>query len=111
MERSRWVPVALAGDYFIVNIPAFELFAFEKDTPVFTMKVVVGKAIHKTVIFDGDLKYVVFSPYWNVPPDIMKKEILPGIKNDPNYLVKHNMEWNGNMVKAKTRAKKFPRPG
>ena len=101
MERSRWVPVTLAGDYFIVNIPAFELFAFEKDTPVFTMKVVVGKAIHKTVIFDGDLKYVVFSPYWNVPPDIMKKEILPGIKRDPNYLANHNMEWNGNMVRQK----------
>ncbi len=101
MERSRWVPVNLAGDYFIVNIPAFELFAFEKDTIAFIMKVVVGKAIHKTVIFDGDLKYVVFSPYWNVPPDILKKEILPGIKKDPDYLVKHNMEWNGNMVRQK----------
>ena len=101
MERSRWVPVSLTNNYLIVNIPAFELFAFENDSPVLSMKVVVGKAVHKTVIFDGDIKYVVFSPYWNVPPDIMKKEILPGIKRDPNYLQKHDMEWNGKQVRQR----------
>ena len=101
MERCRWVPVSLTNNYLIVNIPAFELFAFENDSLAFTMKVVVGKAIHKTVIFDGDLKYVVFSPYWNVPPDIMKKEVLPGIRKDPNYLAKHDMEWNGQQVRQR----------
>jgi murein L,D-transpeptidase YcbB/YkuD len=101
MERSRWVPVSLTNNYLIVNIPAFELFAFENDSLVLTMKVVVGKAVHKTVIFDGELKYIVFSPYWNVPPDIMKKEILPGIKKDPRYLEKHDMEWNGNQVRQR----------
>ncbi len=101
MERCRWVPVGLTDNYFIVNIPAFELFAFQNDSLVFTMKVVVGKAMHKTVIFNGDLKYVVFSPYWNVPPGILKNEILPAIKKDPHYLKKHNMEWDGKSVRQK----------
>jgi murein L,D-transpeptidase YcbB/YkuD len=101
MERCRWVPNQLDGDYLIVNIPSFTLYAYEKDSLIFSMKVVVGKTVHKTVIFNGDLKYIVFSPYWNVPPDIMKKEILPGIKKDPNYLKKHNMEWNGKSVRQK----------
>jgi L,D-transpeptidase YcbB len=101
MERCRWVPAALTGDYFIINIPAFELFAFEKDSVVFTMKVVVGQEVHKTVIFNGDLKYVVFSPYWNVPPDIMNREILPAIRKNPSYLAKHDMEWNGKVLRQK----------
>lgn len=47
------------------------------------------------------LKYVVFSPYWNVPPGILKNEVLPGIKKDPRYLEKHNMEWHQDYVRQK----------
>ena len=65
------------------------------------MNVVVGKDLHQTVVFNGDIKYVVFSPYWNIPPSILKKEILPAIKKNPNYLSKNNMEWNGNGVRQK----------
>ena len=99
MERCRWVPVALDNDYLIVNIPAFQLWAMHQDSLVFSMNVVVGKALHKTVIFNGDLKTTVFSPYWNVPPDIMKNEILPALHKDPAYLKKQNMEWNGNSIR------------
>ena len=65
------------------------------------MNVVVGKSQNKTVIFNGDLKYVVFSPYWNIPASILKKETLPAIRRNPNYLASHNMEWNGNQVRQK----------
>lgn len=101
MERCRWVPVSLDRDYFIVNIPAFEFFAYQKDSLLFSMRAVVGKAIHKTVIFNGNLQYVVFSPYWNVPSGILKNEVLPGIHRDPRYLQKHNMEWSGKSVRQK----------
>jgi murein L,D-transpeptidase YcbB/YkuD len=91
MERSRWVPVTLTGDYLVVNIPAFQLFSFESDSLAFVMNVVVGKSVHRTVIFNGDLKYVVFSPYWNVPPDIMQKEAGSG----KIRITSRAMIWNG----------------
>jgi murein L,D-transpeptidase YcbB/YkuD len=47
------------------------------------------------------MRYIVFSPYWNVPTSILKKEILPGIKRDSKYLAKHNMEWSKGMVRQK----------
>src|SRR6185436_2950306 len=56
---------------------------------------------NNTVIFSGTLKYIVFSPYWNVPPGILKKEVLPGIKRNKNYLSNHNMEWNNGAVRQK----------
>jgi murein L,D-transpeptidase YcbB/YkuD len=101
MERCRWVPYNPKGEYFLVNIPAYKLYIFNKDSMLWNMNIVAGKPIHKTVIFNGNLKYVVFSPYWNVPTSIYKKEVLPGIRRDPNYLKKHNMERIGNSVREK----------
>jgi L,D-transpeptidase YcbB len=101
MERTRWMPVVLSHHYIIVNIPAFRLSAYDMDTLTFKMNVVVGKEVHKTVIFNGDIKYIVFSPYWNVPPSIMKSEILPAISRNPNYLARNNMEWSGNTIRQK----------
>lgn len=62
---------------------------------VFDMDVVVGKEGHNTTMFTGDLNQIVFSPYWNVPPSIVKNEILPDIEKDPNYLAENNMEEYG----------------
>ncbi len=101
MERCRWVPQELKTDHLLVNIPDFRLHVFEKDSLVFSMNVVVGKNQHKTVIFNGDMKYIVFSPYWNVPSSILKNEILPAIRRNKNYLASHNMEWNGGSVRQK----------
>lgn len=101
MERLRWVPANPPQEYLLVNIPAYKLFVYEKGTLAWDMNVVVGSVAHNTVIFRGDMKYVVFSPYWNVPPGILKNEILPGIKKNPGYLARHNMEWNNGAVRQK----------
>jgi L,D-transpeptidase YcbB len=105
MERARWVPLDLKRHYLIVNIPSFTLYAYDADTIHFAMNVVVGRDVHKTVLFSGDIKYIVFSPYWDIPPSILKNEILPGIKRDPNYLKRNNMEWIGNRVRQKPGSK------
>lgn len=101
MERSRWVPVSLNGEYIVVNIPAFKLYVYRSDSLIWDMNIVAGQTIHKTVIFNGDLKYIVFSPYWNVPASIIENEVLPGIAQDSAYLQKHNMEMVGNTVRQK----------
>ena len=101
MERMRWIPAQPPGDFILVNIPQFRLLVFEQGKPAFAMNIVVGKEQHETVIFTGTIKYVVFSPYWNVPPSILKNEIAPAMRRDPAYLAKHNMERNGNGVRQK----------
>jgi murein L,D-transpeptidase YcbB/YkuD len=59
------------------------------------MNVVVGKEGHNTMMFSGDLNQIVFSPYWNVPPSIVEKEILPKLASNPDYLASQNMEQIG----------------
>jgi murein L,D-transpeptidase YcbB/YkuD len=57
------------------------------------MPVIVGRAVRtETPVFIGDMRYVEFSPYWNVPPNILRNEILPALRRDPAYLQRHDME-------------------
>jgi L,D-transpeptidase YcbB len=95
MERMRWLANQPTGNMIIVNIPEFVLHVYEGNRKVFDIDVVVGKEGHNTMMFNGDLNQVVFSPYWNVPSSIVQKEILPAIDKNPNYLEKENMEITG----------------
>ncbi len=92
MERSRWLPVKLESNYVAVNIPAFRLHVYHADSLLWSCKVVVGQTTHPTTLFYGEIKYVVFSPYWNIPPGILLNEIIPGMKKNSSYLAEHNME-------------------
>jgi murein L,D-transpeptidase YcbB/YkuD len=103
MERCRWISPDLekANEYIMVNIPSYYLYFNRGGQKVFDSPVVVGKAMNKTVIFSGKMSYIVFSPYWNVPTSIIKKEVKPGMAKNSNYLAKHNMEWNNGAVRQK----------
>src|SRR5262245_43673660 len=97
LERLRWVPPLDRGPFIVVNIPAFQLWAFDSlnaaGRPTLTMPVVVGKALDtRTPIFVGTMQYVVFRPYWNVPYSIVHRELLPELRRDPEALAKRDME-------------------
>ncbi|MGF6926908.1 murein L,D-transpeptidase YcbB/YkuD [Chitinophaga sp. W2I13] len=93
MERLRWVPLEPTTDYILVNIPQFRMHVYDKGKLSWSCNVVVGKPGASTVIFTKDLRYVVFSPYWNVPPGILGGEVLPGLKRSGSaYLARQNME-------------------
>jgi murein L,D-transpeptidase YcbB/YkuD len=98
MERSRWVPINLItanNDYLGINIPEFKIHVYHGDSLLWSCNVVVGKVMKATAIFSGEVKYVVFRPYWNVPPSIVRNEILKGIHRNGNYLEAHHMEVTG----------------
>jgi L,D-transpeptidase YcbB len=94
LERWRWVPYAFPRPPIVVNIPEFRLRTYDKDgTIALMMNVIVGKAYrHETPVFERDMKYVVFRPYWNVPPSIQRSEIVPAIRKDRDYIAKKNYE-------------------
>ena len=56
------------------------------------MKVVTGKKDNPTPVLADAMTTVVFSPYWNIPQDIVDKEILPKLEKDPEYLERSNIE-------------------
>lgn len=95
MERLRWLPEMNSSKTIIVNIPAFQLWGIDETNPAnsINLNVVVGKAEKTpTPIIMADMNSVEFMPYWNVPPSILKKEIMPKLANNPSYLAGQNME-------------------
>jgi murein L,D-transpeptidase YcbB/YkuD len=96
LERWRWLPNQYVNAPLIVNLPEFVLRGYTPDHKVdFTMKVVVGKVVgdHDTPVFAHMMRYLIFRPYWNVPHDIVEKELMPHIRaSGVGYLASHNFE-------------------
>jgi L,D-transpeptidase YcbB len=92
MDRMRWLAAEPKGQLIVVNIPEFVLHVYESGKKAFDMVVVVGKEGHNTMMFNGDLNQVVFSPYWNVPESIVRDELLPKMNENSSYLESQNME-------------------
>lgn len=97
LERLRWLPQIGPPPFLVVNIPAFQLFAFDSvggtGAPALVMPVIVGKALDKqTPVLLEMMRYVEFRPYWNVPRSILLEEIIPILTKDPGYLPRNNMD-------------------
>jgi L,D-transpeptidase YcbB len=99
LERWRWLPEPYLHARLMVNLPEFVLRGFDPDHKLdFTMRVVVGQVMgqHQTPVFTHMMKYLVFRPYWSVPVDIAKKELVPHIEANHGYLASKNFEVTNN---------------
>jgi murein L,D-transpeptidase YcbB/YkuD len=94
LERWRWLPTEFSSPPIVVNIPDFRLRAVDENNKVaMDMRVVVGKAMRtQTPVFSRDMTYVVLRPYWNVPPSILRGEIIPAIQRNRNYIADKRYE-------------------
>jgi murein L,D-transpeptidase YcbB/YkuD len=110
MDRWRWMPDDFGPRYVFVNIPAFHLDAFENGQIVLDMKVVTGRKEDPTPVFADQMTHVVFSPYWNIPPSIVKNEIMPQVDRDPDYLERNNIEAVGTSGREESRLRQRPGP-
>ncbi|HEY3617477.1 MAG TPA: L,D-transpeptidase family protein [Candidatus Sulfotelmatobacter sp.] len=94
LERWRWLPLEFSAPPIVVNIPDFRLRALDENNRVtLDMRVVVGKSMPtQTPVFSQDMTYVVLRPYWNVPPSILRGEIVRAIQRDRNYIANKRYE-------------------
>lgn len=86
MERWRWLPQELGKRHLLVNIANFELDVVEEGRVVLVMRTVVGREYRRTPVFSAKMTYLVFNPYWHVPPGIAVQDILPAVRKNPDYL-------------------------
>jgi murein L,D-transpeptidase YcbB/YkuD len=86
LERLRWLPSTFKEPPIVINVPEFLLYAFnEKGDVDLTMRVNVGEDYsHQTPMFEGNIQYLVFRPYWTPPPNILKNEIIPEMEKTPS---------------------------
>jgi len=94
LERWRWLPHSFSQPPVVVNLPEYRVRAMNPDgSAAFYKNVIIGKAYgHKSPIFEKEIQYVVFRPYWDVTPSIQRNEIVPHIQKDPSYIAKNHFE-------------------
>jgi len=97
LERLRWLPTLPPGPLIAINIPSFQLWVFadasDAEHATLSMRIVVGRAMRtETPVFIGEMRFVEFNPYWNVPPSILRNELLPRLETDPTYAKREDME-------------------
>jgi murein L,D-transpeptidase YcbB/YkuD len=94
LERLRWLPDNFTLPPILVNIPEFVLRAYDSPEKLgLMMRVVVGRALRtQTPVLEEDMKYLIFWPYWNVPPSILRGEVVPKISKDPAYIQRNKYE-------------------
>src|SRR5919198_167255 len=85
LERWRWLPDDLGERHVLVNIPTFDLQAFERGRRVTRMRVVAGLPDWPTPVFTARMEGVEFHPPWWVPRKILAEEIVPKLRADPKY--------------------------
>jgi murein L,D-transpeptidase YcbB/YkuD len=79
LERARVLPANLGKRYILVNAAAQRLWFYEDGQVKGSMRVVVGKRDEQTPVMAGVIRYAIFNPYWNVPPDLVRDRFAPQV--------------------------------
>jgi len=91
IERVKLLKPTGWNTYVLINVPEYKFRFFENGKKSMEFKVVVGRQTWQTPIFSSMMKYITVHPRWNVPDNIARKEVIPGIIRDKSYLKRHNM--------------------
>jgi len=103
LETNQIRVQAMSGNlgdrYVMVNVPAAEIEAVEFGQVRSRHTAVVGKIDRQTPILNSKIYELNFNPYWTVPVSIIRKDLIPKMKEDPQYLAKNQIrifDWHGN---------------
>ncbi|MDP1728332.1 MAG: L,D-transpeptidase family protein [Bacteroidota bacterium] len=92
MERYRWLPRKVPDVYIMANLAGFYVEIKDHNIDTLNMKIIIGKPEQPTPLFHSKMTCLILNPWWEIPSGIAKKEMLPQIKIDKNYLVKNNIK-------------------
>ncbi|MDH6232728.1 murein L,D-transpeptidase YcbB/YkuD [Mesorhizobium soli] len=86
LTRLQTQAGTLGERYVNVNIPAAQIEAVENDRVVLRHTAIVGKIDRQSPIVNSKINEIIVNPYWNAPISIVRKDIIPLMRKNPNYL-------------------------
>lgn len=81
----------LGDRYVFLNIPAAEVEMVEGGRVVERHNAVVGKIDRQTPVLTSKIVEINFHPYWHVPVSIIRKDLIPKMQTEPDYLAKNHI--------------------
>ncbi|HEX7023539.1 MAG TPA: L,D-transpeptidase family protein, partial [Gemmatimonadales bacterium] len=86
LARLRTGTPPPGGRYLVVNIPAFTLEVVDSGRVMFSLRVIVGRPDWPTPVLSAEAREIVFAPAWRIPRSIAVADVLPILKERPEYL-------------------------
>jgi murein L,D-transpeptidase YcbB/YkuD len=91
IEKLKLYPHSFESEYIEVNVPEYKMRLYSRGRTIFDSDVVVGRIDRPTPIFSAKMSYMVLNPTWTIPDNLIKKDLIPMLKKNPNYLQEHNI--------------------
>ena len=91
LDRARWLLHNIPPDMLLVDVAGFKVTYYKANQPIWRSRVQVGMAYRTSPIFKSEVNYITLNPTWTVPPTILRKDILPKVRKDLNYLRQHRI--------------------
>jgi L,D-transpeptidase YcbB len=91
LVRLRSMSGHVAPRTVVCNIPAAQIEAIENGVVVSRHTAVVGKPDRPSPDIQSRIVEINFNPYWTVPVSIVRKDLIPKMQAEPDYLTKNRI--------------------
>ena len=92
IERARAIPARPDGRYILVDTASARLWMIENGRIHGAMRVVVGKRAMPTPLMAGLIRYASLNPYWNLPPDLIRKRAGKAARHGPGVIAGERLQ-------------------
>jgi len=90
LDKTKLYPKSFESEHIEVNIPDFNLRYYKNNRKIMKMGIVVGRMDRPTPLFSDKIEYMVVNPTWTVTDNLIKRDLIPVLKEQPDYLQEHN---------------------
>ena len=91
LDKLKVFPNNFPNEYIRVNIPDFKMNYYKYNNSILEMRTVVGKPERPTPIFSANMTYLEINPNWNIPENLVRRDLIVALQENPNYLKEHNI--------------------
>ena len=91
LTRLRSVATSVGNRFVMCNIPAAQIEAIENGVAVSRHTAVVGKPDRPSPEINSRIMEINFNPYWTVPVSIVRRDLIPEMQTEPDYLTKNHI--------------------
>jgi len=81
----------LGNRIVVANIPAAQIEAIENGVAVTRHTAVAGKPDRPSPDIQSKIVQINFNPFWTVPVSIIRKDLIPKMQAEPDYLTKNHI--------------------
>ncbi len=97
LDKTKLYPKAFEAEHIEINIPDFNLRYYRNGQKIMKKGVVVGRMDRPTPLFQETMSFMVLNPTWTVPDNLIKRDLIHVLREDPNYLKDNNIHvFSGN---------------